>query len=134
MRGLDWVANQDKTRWFLVIRIEKPPKDELARLLYVTNEVVQGFGQLPLYGAPHQPPLGTAPRAQDDVSSSFHISIGWSLNTPSTDSSVKLKDEVDARDIAFHLLVSFIKVKIGNGVTAISLVSKVKTYNGIVGS
>lgn len=134
VRGLNWVANQEKTRWFLVIRIEKPPENELARLLYVTNEVAEGFGQLPLYGEPQQLLSGTAPRGQDDLSSNFHISIAWSLNPPSNDSSVKLENEIDARDIAFQLHVSSVKVKIGNGVTAIALASKVETSNGIIGS
>lgn len=134
VRGLDWVANQEKTRFFLVIRIEKPPVNELERLLNVTNGVAQRFGQLPLYGEPKQLPSGFALQSRDDVASSFHISIGWSLNSPSNESSAELKNRIDVRDIFFQLHVSSIKVKIGNGVTAIPLASKVEIFNGILGS
>ncbi|KAL2436732.1 hypothetical protein ABEF95_013629 [Exophiala dermatitidis] len=47
--GLDWVANQDKTRFFLVLKLSRPDKDELNTLLAVCNEVARRFGLQPLY-------------------------------------------------------------------------------------
>jgi U6 snRNA phosphodiesterase len=46
---LAWVSNYENTRWFLVLRIERPTSDELNRLLGASNSVVISFGQQPLY-------------------------------------------------------------------------------------
>ncbi|EHY53933.1 poly(U)-specific 3'-to-5' RNA exonuclease [Exophiala dermatitidis] len=47
--GLDWVANQDGSRWFLVLKLSRPDNDELNTLLAVCNEVARRFGLQPLY-------------------------------------------------------------------------------------
>lgn len=160
VRGLDWVANQEKTRWFLVLRIEQTPKQELARLLQISNSVVEKFGQQPLYDEPPLPSSISHPRGQDrdvpakldtratpgprsrvmesghtiDLSSRFHISIGWSLTPPATDLNSTLKNGPGVHDITYEFHISSVKVKIGNGVTAYSLPSKVETSNGIIGT
>jgi hypothetical protein len=46
---LDWVANYEQTRWFLVLRAARPPDDALNRLLHLTNQIVRAFGQRALY-------------------------------------------------------------------------------------
>lgn len=160
VRGLDWVANQEKTRWFLVLRIEQTPKNELARLLQISNSVVEKFGQQPLYDEPPLLSSISRPRGQEqdlpakldtratpgprsrvmesghtiDQSSRFHISIGWSLTPPAADLNLTLKNGTDVHKITYEFHISSVKVKIGNGVTAYSLPSKVETSNGIIGT
>ncbi|MCJ1468874.1 poly(U)-specific 3'-to-5' RNA exonuclease [Pseudocyphellaria aurata] len=159
-RGLDWVANQENTRWFLVLRIGHTPKNELTRLLQLSNEVVENIGQQPLYEEPHLIPSVSQPRGQDqrasrkldrstmlrpksrkvdsshtvDLSSRFHISIGWSLTPPPADLDLTMKHETGISDISYKIHINLVKVKIGNGVTAYSLPSKVETSNGILGT
>jgi len=107
--GLDWVPNFETTRWFLVLRLQRPGGDELNKLLRVGNRVVRDFGQPPLYVPPasstsDEAMLGStvkAPRHGDrtgrargavppvrasdaqDVSDAFHISVAWTLEPPS---------------------------------------------------
>lgn len=69
-----------------------------------------------------------------DLSSRFHISIGWSLTPPATDLNSTLKNGPGVHDITYEFHISSVKVKIGNGVTAYSLPSKVETSNGIIGT
>ena len=107
---LGWVPNCENTRWFLVLRIEKPANDGLNRLLGISNRVVMSFGQAPLYvpedasapiiqrgnargrsrggrgfhrGAGYSRGPDREDRAQLDCSSHFHVSLGWSLEKPS---------------------------------------------------
>lgn len=154
---LDWVSNNEKSRWFLVMRIKKPPNNELNRLLQSANEAVTAFGQVPLYSQPQSQPSVPAqsfttkarhakpkfmlkkspvvgPNPIIDQSSSFHISIGWSLGSPSAEilSSTPSKYQLDSRNPPeFQFQVKAIKLKIGNSVTSISLFSKIETSNGI---
>ncbi|KAI4157876.1 MAG: hypothetical protein LQ342_007942 [Letrouitia transgressa] len=49
LANLDWAANYDRTRWFLVLQALQPSNDELNRLLQASNSVAERFGQLALY-------------------------------------------------------------------------------------
>ncbi|KAL9610198.1 MAG: hypothetical protein Q9167_005075 [Letrouitia subvulpina] len=49
LANLDWAANYDRTRWFLVLRALQPSNNELNRLLRASNSVVERFGQPALY-------------------------------------------------------------------------------------
>lgn len=69
-----------------------------------------------------------------DLASRFHISIGWSLNPPPADLNSTLKSESGKHNTTYEFHISSVKVKIGNGVTAYSLPSKVETSNGIIGT
>lgn len=69
-----------------------------------------------------------------DLSSRFHISIGWSLNPPPADLNLTLKNGTDMHNITYEFHISSVKVKIGNGVTAHPLPSNVETSNGILGT
>ncbi|TGZ82233.1 hypothetical protein EX30DRAFT_318270 [Ascodesmis nigricans] len=109
--GFSWVRNQDSTRWFFVLDCTTGPKNELPRLLDLSNRTVQSFNQPPL--------LGT----HGDGSSGFHASLGWSLTKPSPEvekkvaEAVKMKGNgVTLEDEVTKLMVSVdaIKVKIGN--------------------
>lgn len=160
VRGLDWVANEEKTRWFLVLQIEPTPKNELAQLLQIINRLVENFGQKPLYEELRSLSSFSSPRGQDrdalgksdkrvtlrprspaaesahtiDPSSKLHISIGWSLSAPSADLNLTLKDGTGVHNVTYKFHISSVKVKIGNGVTAYSLPSRVETSNGIIGT
>lgn len=154
---LDWVSNNENSRWFLVMRIKKPPINELNRLLQSANDAVTAFGQLPLYVQPESQPALLAkgftskarhskpkfllkksaivvPNPIIDQSSSFHISIGWSLGSLSaeTSSSTPPKAQLSVKNSTeFQFEVKAIKLKIGNSVTSISLLSKMETGSGI---
>jgi hypothetical protein len=46
---LNWVPNFDRTRWFLILGIEKPPNDELNKLLRACNFAAEECGHPGLY-------------------------------------------------------------------------------------
>lgn len=143
-----------------MLRIEHTAKNELARLLQLSNSVVEKFGQQPLYEEPRVLSSISRPRGQDqdapgkldnrattrprsrvmesghtlDLTSKFHISIGWSLSPPPADLNSTMKNGTSMHDISYEFHISSVKVKIGNGVTAYSLPSKVETSNGIIGT
>ena len=66
-----------------------------------------------------------------DMSSSFHISIGWALAAP-TQEMKQILDRTGIRFEAIKVGVNTVKVKIGNGITAISLESKIEESNKII--
>lgn len=159
MKGLEWVANYEKTRWFLVLKLERASQNGLNKLLHLSNQTVANFGQPPLYtdllqysadGRSRKRPTANRGRSKEttkaaisssmshsepltdiDMSSSFHISIGWTLGVPSQD----LRERLNTRGIDFLTLkvdVSTVKVKIGNGITAISLATKIDSSNKMI--
>lgn len=120
---LKWVSNYEKTRWFLVLHVAKPPNDELNYLLHSSNRALESFDQPPLY-APSSDFRARASGAHDrrtDYSECFHISIAWSLDGP----GVRDAERVAAIDLkpAQDLEVRFdsVKAKIGNHVESIPL-------------
>ena len=153
MQGLEWVANYEKTRWFLVLKLERPPSNGLNQLLRLVNGAVTDLGQPPLYtdsmrsSADGQsrkrqarnggrsdatPAMSHCEPSNDvDVSSSFHISIGWTLGT----AIHGLRENLNTTGIDFQAIrvnVNQVKAKVGNGITAISLATKVDTLNKII--
>ena len=129
------------------MKLQKPPKNELNKLLRISNQTAQDFGQLPLYAEPQAPSSPTPIKRKKgqqrlpnegfstaisvDLSSCFHVSIGWTLNSPSQD----MLDKVNqcSHDIqAVGIDVQSVKVKIGNTVTSMSLDSKVDSVNKII--
>ena len=155
----DWVANHEETRWFLVMRLDKAPQDGLNQLLRISNGVVQSFGQPPLYADSQPPPQANNTRGHKirqkgplktasgsssqaspaqmaalnhvDVSSSFHISIGWTLTAPSK----SLVEKLDSASHDFKTVkidINTVKAKIGNGITSMFLASKIDTSNRII--
>ncbi|KAJ4984274.1 hypothetical protein SVAN01_10243 [Stagonosporopsis vannaccii] len=90
-RGLRWVPNYERSRWFLVLGIEKPAHDELNRLLSACNEAARKSGFPALYagGKGDGPMENNSPTARSsdehdsiDRSENFHISIAWNLEEP----------------------------------------------------
>ncbi|KAG4440967.1 hypothetical protein IFR05_003531 [Cadophora sp. M221] len=147
--GLKWVANFEKTRWFLVLSIPKPESDGLNKILFVCNSIVKQYGQPPLYPKPPTGPSIYARKKQQrrqsqenretpsdkshtnldwseiqDATDAFHISLAWTLQDPSQE-LLELTESV-AKDHLNRLQnievsVKEIKCKVGNVVTSISL-------------
>lgn len=129
--------------------------NELNRLLQAANDVAEAFGQSPLYiqsesrlGFSTVPTGGSIKQEQKyqnakfnskfkdfplqsnpnfDVSSNFHISIGWALNAPSEDPCIGRKIEAASPISEFQITVKALKLKIGNSITSISLLPKTET-------
>jgi len=153
--GLDWVPNFEITRWFLVLRLNKPEGDSLNKLLKTCNKTVTFHGQLPLYAealdmtTPKVSASRSFPRKKGntkdvgyfdgrDYSDFFHISIGWTLNRPdtktveATETVRKHRMFLEIQDI--RITVKDVKVKIGNVVTSLDLAVKAMERGGILGS
>lgn len=145
--GLKWVSNEENTRWFLVLSVSRPTGDALNRLLALSNSAVEAFGEAPLYakisldrdrrkqvprgGRPPQATrrISSASAEAVDLTSSFHISIAWSLEAPSPAAEAcllsqevqSLLEEIKGRSVRFES----VKLKIGNVVHDLALRSKV---------
>lgn len=146
---LKWVANQESTRWFLVLGMERPHGNELNRLLDACNTVAERFALLPLYrsgsgGEPCKPDIlkrGDISRGRaSDHSECFHISIAWSLNPPeagmmdmtlhSEAVTARMEKEVRKIEVGFDA----VKVKIGNTVSSVDLSARARERaKGILG-
>ena len=142
-----------------MLKLEKAPQNGLNKLLHLLNQTVTDYGQPPLYTDSLQTPVdgqsrkrqaGNVGRRKEtrraassfsisgmrthidmDMSSSFHISIGWTLGAPPQG----LRERLDSTGIdlqAIKLDVNTVKVKIGNGITAISLANKIDNSNRII--
>ncbi|KAK5172202.1 poly(U)-specific 3'-to-5' RNA exonuclease [Saxophila tyrrhenica] len=123
-KGLAWHPNESKTRWFLVIRLQKSP--ELDKLLATCNSVAKEFKQSLLYVEKGKP-----------KGDKFHISIAWSLNAPRTKDTRRHSEagtnEEEDMGIPYELIqrlceldinFSEVKVRVGQDVNVVSLKSK----------
>lgn len=120
---LKWVSNYEKTRWFLVLHVAKPPNDELNYLLHLSNRALASFDQPPLY-APSRDSRARASGTHDqrtDYSDCFHISIAWSLDEPTVGDAERVAaiDLKPAQDLEVRF--DSVKAKIGNHVESIPL-------------
>jgi hypothetical protein len=122
-RRLDWVANHDRSRFFLVLKLSKPENDELNKLLSICNATAAQFDLSQLYDdvAAIDPGSAVRPRSKTlekviDKSDAFHISIAWTLEDPDDRHMRRLVELID--DLPYGLKVSFshLKIKIGNAV------------------
>ena len=160
-KRLKWVPNHEKTRWFLVLQVSRPPEDNLNKLLRVCNRVANESGHPTLY-VEAEPQNASFPRKYTrvrgnslrngrvpprrlidehtanrkdvvDCTSHFHISIAWTLAPPSP----SVESVLESLDITklqqLHLQVTAIKAKIGNAVTVYSLLDKQGEARGIIG-
>jgi len=152
--GLDWVPNFENTRWFLVLRVQKPDSDALNKLLHISNTVVQEYGQPPLYSKPTTIKSDSKPRTHsgkrraithnavslyanmEDLSSAFHISIAWTLTGPSQE-LLELTKSVTRRHFdaikQIQVVVEEIKAKVGNAVTSMPLPKSVTLGKSLFG-
>ena len=133
------------------MQVQKDSGDELNRLLGISNEIAKAFKQPPLYAEDissaidedsaelgqfaHATAQKQLPSDKDqDMSSSFHISIGWTLSAPSRDTSPKLNSVLEKETTNFRVFVEILKCKIGNSITAVPLTSKISALSGAMGT
>ncbi|PYH92935.1 hypothetical protein BO71DRAFT_400098 [Aspergillus ellipticus CBS 707.79] len=135
LQSLDCVSNYEKTRWFYVLRAERPEDDGLNRLLGLSNQCLSQFEQPPLYELPQD--AIASPKANDtrvaqadgqtrnDYSHCFHVSLAWSLTDPSSRERGQIA-RIHLRKV-HELRIRFgcVKVKIGNHISSIPLRSGV---------
>lgn len=127
--SLSWHANDDSSRYFLVLRVQDAQQTQDASALTLLNQLLQASNK-----AAHQynqPQLYTKLKRQAgtrDFSPYFHISIGWSLPSPDRnleDDNLKLQPAVDSilKELCENMTVSFdaVKIRIGQTVTALPI-------------
>ncbi|KAK6504046.1 poly(U)-specific 3'-to-5' RNA exonuclease [Arthrobotrys conoides] len=117
--SLEWVPNQDRTRWFWVMRATSPMLSQyrqtlLSSLLATCNHVVRNHNQPELYLID----------SRGVTREGFHVSIGWSLTEPSKDLcegilAAILSNRSELSDLTMKC--DTLKVKIGNIVHAVEL-------------
>ncbi|KAK2872160.1 hypothetical protein FQN49_002518 [Arthroderma sp. PD_2] len=144
--SLDWVSNFEHTRWFLVLRLDRPANDNLNRLLNLSNRSLAQFNQPPLYGnhigiqnrkrvkqeglkdgPPQSPDLGNT-----DYTDSFHVSVAWKLEEPSTEDKEQLLT-VDLQPRKFDIKFNNIKVKVGNQIHSAAFPTSIRDESGLEG-
>ncbi|KAE8451056.1 hypothetical protein EG329_004728 [Mollisiaceae sp. DMI_Dod_QoI] len=150
---LDWVPNFENTRWFLVLRLQKPDLDGLNKLLYTSNAVVQEYSQPPLYAKPTQSnvkyrtkfesrKVATKKTASpwidmEDFSTAFHISIAWTLAAPSPE-LLELTKSLTSNNFdkikQIRVAVEEIKAKVGNIVTNMPLPKSITLRTSLFGA
>lgn len=136
--NLKWVPNFDRNRWFLVLSIKKPERDELNRLLVACNDSAEIKGHPGLYtggkgDGPNEDNGGSVnsskrrksqrgERDQVDYSDFFHISIAWNLAEPDPE-WVSLVQSIDVHKYISSPQAMFdaVKARIGNVVHNIAL-------------
>lgn len=135
---LQWHPNEDRTRWFLVLRV-LDEDDALLKLLRTCNSVAVEYGQPKLYEDDDVHGGGRRPSRQTPkISEKFHISIAWSLEEPpSSGRTIAGETACDARDLppAVHSLrVPFgeVKVRIGQDVTSMPLDPRRRRTSGVL--
>lgn len=150
---LNWVPNFENTRWFLVLKIQRPESNGLNKLLHVCNVVVQEHRQPPLYSkstinesdsvkrtpGKRRTANSNAPsmwKNIEDLSPAFHISIAWTLTTPSPElleSTKSVKQDHLNKLKQISVVVDEIKAKVGNVVTNMPLPKSVSLGEGLFG-
>jgi hypothetical protein len=142
--GLKWVPNYDRSRWFLILGIQKPAQDELNRLLRACNDATEESGHPPLYvGGKGDGPMqdnnaidiaskrGESIKNEDavgqaksdiDRTQNYHVSIAWNLTEPGPEwitlaQDVNVSNFIDSPQTPFET----VKAKIGNVVHSIEL-------------
>ena len=129
--SLSWHANDDNSRYFLVLRVQDAQQTDpsaltlLNQLLSTSNKAATQY---------NQPQLYTKLKRQagsHDFSPYFHISIAWSLPSPDRnlqEDDLKTQPDVDAivKELCENMVMSFdaVKIRIGQTVTALPIGSK----------
>lgn len=125
MRPLDlvWYPNEDQTRWFLVLRLQRSSCDELRILLERSNDLALQYNQPLLYG--HRTFSSShVPEAWEH--DNFHISFAWSIQPRQKSASagpveVVISDQLLQKLKASDLTFREVKVRIGQDVHSIPL-------------
>jgi hypothetical protein len=131
---LQWHPNEDRTRWFLVLRADND--HELMKLLRACNYVADLYNQPRLYEddghgtseCKKRDP--TSHEQESQVSKKFHISIAWSLQEQSENGVAHASEassdggELPSSVRDLGVVFNEVKVRIGQDVTSLSLVQK----------
>ena len=119
---LDCVSNFEKTRWFYVLRVNRPADDSLNRLLALSNRSLALFDQPPLYeGSTGVDKKQVSGQLSGDYSRCFHISLAWSLTEPSLEARKRIAS-MDLRSLGdLDIRFDCVKAKIGNQISSIPL-------------
>lgn len=151
LKWLDWVSNFENTRWFLVLRVNKPENNGLNRLLRLSNQSLAVFDQPPLYDVPDQTLNREYSRNRgrgrgrggsirepiavksEDHSECFHISIAWSLTKPSVEENERIRDINLGCLREIGIRFDNVKVKIGNSVMKVPFPTKALETRGFGG-
>ena len=142
--SLSWHANDDKSRYFLVLRVQDAQQADTSALILLNQLLSASNKAATQYD---QPQLYTKLKRQagsSDFSPYFHISIAWSLPSPDRnlqDDNLTLQPAVDAivKQLCEDMVVSFdaVKIRIGQTVTALPIGNKQphssKTKRGLFG-
>ncbi|MCJ1435891.1 poly(U)-specific 3'-to-5' RNA exonuclease [Xylographa pallens] len=151
--GLQWVANYEKTRCFLVLQLARTAENALNTLLWASNETAKAFGKPTIYVKPEIESAevrqrgrgirGFRPRGRSsamsrvtgvqDCTASFHVSVAWSHGSLSDDVGAGIRSKYSADIEELSLSVKAVKVKIGNAVTSLPLSANVIDTGGIIG-
>jgi hypothetical protein len=115
--GLDWVANYERSRFFLVLKLSRPSNNDLNRLLSASNAAARQFGLAELYENDQKrsdKDISKIQQTMTDRSDAFHISIAWTLKEPDKETREQLLN-LD-KDYLKSLMMSFsvLKLKMGN--------------------
>jgi hypothetical protein len=111
---LIWHPNEDRTRWFLVLSLERPESDQLRSLLGVCNKLAGEYGQPLLYQTSKR--KGKEGEVDDGK---FHVSLAWSLTEQNGE--VKVGKGMHERLKKLPMEFDEVKVRIGQDVTGIPL-------------
>ena len=151
--GLQWVANHEETRWFLVLQLSRPTGNAMNTLLWVSNETATAFGKPALYVKPDRVPEkvprpGRGKRDSQsrgrsravstrngiqDCTPCFHVSIAWSHRPLSNDIIANSRAIHSADFEGLSIEVRAVKIKVGNVVTALPLSPGLVDTGGIIG-
>ncbi|KAJ9502382.1 poly(U)-specific 3'-to-5' RNA exonuclease [Exophiala xenobiotica] len=115
--GLDWVANYERSRFFLVLKLSRPSNNDLNRLLSASNAAARKLGLAELYENDQRKSdkdISKIQQTMTDRSDAFHISIAWTLKEPDKQTREQLLN-LD-KDYLKSLMMSFsvLKLKMGN--------------------
>lgn len=135
----------------MVLQLGRPEHDGLNKLLRLSNNVAATFGQPPLYAKSPQiwgrrhvekrrkgvvrttdglkaDSVIQGSHTTDDLSSCFHVSIGWTIDKPDSLLEQGL-EELKGENLSFGISVTAVKIKIGNAVTSVSLAVRDKDHS-----
>ena len=119
--SLDWASNDEKSRWFVVLRLDHSKDDGLNKLLHASNEACKLFGQPLLYKPRMAEQVREPAHSQlQDLARHCHISIAWSLDQ-SAGTYGAASGNHDVNVPRLKVPVDLIKVKMGNMVHSFSL-------------
>ncbi|RYF44421.1 MAG: hypothetical protein EOO38_17945, partial [Cytophagaceae bacterium] len=143
LEQLQWHPNEDRTRWFLVLRVADS-NDELMKLLRACNSVADMYDQPRLYEedkagqSKHKQGVQVNQEQESQAAKKFHVSIAWSLQRPSesgvANAGKSIGDGADLPSSVRSLSVGFgeVKVRIGQDVTSLSLDRKRRRSSGVL--